>query len=247
LARIEIIMTPLLSPPARAIRSGRRGPARDDGAAVADHLGRETMAVRRRGGRLGPGEASGQITRVERIAGGGGVDGIRHLDRRHENGVAGGRYQRSAGSQLDRHLADAQAVQAFDAGSRIGIAEQRPFVLEGRQGDVDTAERLRAGVPRPRTVGPAAWAIVRVEGDPSAGPAHGPGDLEQPGPGGLVQDRKRNAREIDQIVAGEPRAQLVAETPVQHVPRRRLPAPGVEGALAALIGTDCVEPGQPAG
>ena len=63
----------------------------------------------------------------------------------------------------------------------------------------------------------------------------------------LVQDRERDAGEIDEIGPVERRPECLGTSVAQELARRRLAAPVGEAALAMLVRADGVEPGSPAG
>ena len=146
--------------------------------------------------------------------------------------------------KLDRDLGHAAPPQPLGAFGRILRTEQCLLVVERRQGDVDAGEHFLERRARCLWVWPADGAIVAVERHPPAMRAHPIGDHDQRRALGRVEDRERDAGEVQQVVAFERFGDLLGARTPQHVAGGRGGAPVGEAALAARIGADRVQPRQ---
>ena len=124
--------------------------------------------------------------------------------------------------------------------------EQRLLVVERRQGDVHPREHLVERGARDIGVRPADRSVVAVERDPAATRAHAIGDRRERRALRRIEDRERDARKVEEVVALERRRDLLGALAAQHLARGGRRAPVGEAALALGVGADGVQAGQPA-
>ena len=189
-------------------------------------------------------QARREVAGIEAVAGCGAVDHLIYRLRRDLARELRRGQEAACLPQLDRDLGNAAPAQPLGAFGRVLHPEQRLLVVERRQGDVDAGEHLLERRARRLWVGPADGAIVAVERDPPAVLAHPIGDRDQRRALRRIEDRERDAGEVQQVVAFERFGDLLGARTPQHVAGGRGGAPVGEAALAARIGADRVQPRQ---
>jgi hypothetical protein len=176
-------------------------------------------------------DARGEIGRIEGIAGRRGVDRLQDLRRRDLDPLAARFDQAAEWAALDDDLANAVRLEARDAGGRIGIAEQRLLILQGRQCDIDQRQDCVECASRGFRIAPAPRAVIAVKGDPAATTARGDQKRAQPRLTRLAIERQADAGEVEPVEARQPLQRRIVSA-IEEFARRRAVPPIEETAFA---------------
>ena len=192
-------------------------------------------------------EPRSQVRRTERIPRRRGVHHTLDFLCRHFERLTLTPNQASLGATLEHHFGRADLLVRAKHRRAIGEMEQRLFVIDGQQRQVDI--RQHAAVSRPRLLdrGPQPWPVVIVEDDSRIALAGLDQGFQQLFPALHAQYRQGNAAEIQHVVVRQRRQNRRGGRRSEAIAHRCFIAPVKETTLASGVGLDAIQPRQTSG
>ena len=188
-----------------------------------------------------------QVRRTERIPRRRGVHYALDFLRRHFEHRPLTPNQARLGATLEHHFGRADLLIGVKHRRAIGEVEQRLFVIDGQQRQVDIRQHAAVGRSRFLDRAPQPWPVVVVEDDSSIALPGLDQGFQQFFPALHAQYRQGNAAEIQHVIVRKRRQDRRGRRRSEAITNRRFIAPVEKTTLASGIGLDAIQPWQASG